>query len=162
MLAFALVAAWNFYVPCFCCGAAFLLAQSIFRMFLTATLSVLLVVLIFAGSSPVPEFTQTQKGSRDVLVSVAATSCRYRVDTTPGDSGSAVSMLATDSVWGREVIAIATHAGCSGNGSPSSTNIGNRVTHPDMQNALANPRGVLSVEGAAAAASGHYGDRFRR
>ena len=29
------------------------------------------------GSSPVPEFTQTQKGSRDRLVSVAATSCRY-------------------------------------------------------------------------------------
>ena len=70
-------------------------------------------------------------------------------------------MLATDATWGREVIAIATHAGCNGSGGSTQTNIGNRVTHPDMQEALANPRGVLSVEGDAAAAKGRYGREFR-
>ena len=70
-------------------------------------------------------------------------------------------MLATDSEWGREVIAIATHAGCNGSGSTTATNIGNRVTHPDMQAALANPKGVLSEEGFTAAAQAHYANQFR-
>lgn len=70
---------------------------------------------------------QTQQVSDGPIVNTSGTTLRYQADTEGGNSGSAVTALATD-----EVIGIHTHGGCNTTGS----NAGTEITHPNLQAAL--------------------------
>jgi hypothetical protein len=60
----------------------------------------------------------------------------YTTDTTKGDSGSAILDTGT-----RQVIGIHTTGGCSSTGG---YNYGTLITHPPLQEAIRNPRGVCA------------------
>ncbi|MES1916585.1 MAG: hypothetical protein MHM6MM_008397 [Cercozoa sp. M6MM] len=109
----------------------------------------------YGVSQPRNAMSQTQKGEPDggELYSYRGTACRYRFDTTGGDSGSGVE----DST-GRAVC-IHTHGGCN-SWSTTSSNAGTAIYHTAVQRAIASPQGVCSTEGAAAAATAVYGADF--
>lgn len=66
------------------------------------------------------------------------TTITYRTDTTGGNSGSPVVDESTGLAIG-----IHTHGGCGDGG--AGANAGTAIEHTDLQNALANPLGVLSA-----------------
>lgn len=79
---------------------------------------------------------QVQKTHTGPLTSIGGTSLQYAVDTTGGNSGSAV----LDEASG-EAIGIHTHAGCSVGGG---ANNGTSLAQAGLQNALAVPLGVCA------------------
>ena len=74
-----------------------------------------------------------QKTHSGPYSSFSGTTIRYQVDTTGGNSGSAVENLANNTVIG-----IHTHAGCS-NPMGTSSNQGTALSFGQLQTALANP-----------------------
>ncbi|MFN0132248.1 MAG: hypothetical protein ACKVW3_06925 [Phycisphaerales bacterium] len=85
-------------------------------------------------SSPVsPTFNQTGKTHTGPYTFLSANTIRYAVDTTGGNSGSAVHNLATD-----QVIGIHTNAGCTS--AAGTANNGGAIQQPQLVTALANPR----------------------
>lgn len=79
---------------------------------------------------------QVQQTHTGPFTSLVTNRLRYRVDTTGGNSGSPVINEAT----GRAV-GIHTHGGCTNGGG---SNSGTAIQHPQLQAALANPRGVCA------------------
>lgn len=89
-------------------------------------------------SSPVPQtWRLVQKTHTGPYSQVSGNLIRYHVDTTGGNSGSAV--LDEDN---NMAIGIHTHAGC--NNTPTSSNQGTAIHHPGLQAALAAPRGLCA------------------
>jgi len=85
-------------------------------------------------SFPVPpSWNQAQKTHTGPYFTKFGTTLQYQVDTSGGNSGSAVENEDTG-----EAIGIHTHAGCSG----TSGNQGTDVANGGLQNALDNPQGV--------------------
>ncbi|MCA8951248.1 MAG: hypothetical protein KDE27_17205 [Planctomycetes bacterium] len=85
-------------------------------------------------SPPIPAtWNQVQTTHAGPFDALAGTEVRYEVDTTSGNSGSPVVLDGTD-----QAIAIHTHGGCDTLG----WNSGTDTNHQDLQNALANPKGV--------------------
>jgi hypothetical protein len=84
-------------------------------------------------SSP-PEYNQVQQTSNGPYTSLSGTTLQYQVDTTGGNSGSAVLDESTNLAIG-----IHTNAGCSGSGGANS---GTAIHVQGLQTALANPQGV--------------------
>lgn len=83
------------------------------------------------------EWSQVGKIHQGPFVSVGGTSLQYAVDTSGGNSGSAVFRV-DDST----AIGIHTHAGCSAGGG---ANNGTSLSNTGLQAALANPLGVCGV-----------------
>jgi V8-like Glu-specific endopeptidase len=86
-----------------------------------------------------PEWNLTQKEHAGPYWDLAGTVVQYRVDTTGGNSGSAV--FDEDS---GQVIGIHTHGGCDTGGG---ANIGTAVHNGELAAALANPLGVCAPFG---------------
>ncbi|MBL9031999.1 MAG: hypothetical protein JNM80_09870 [Phycisphaerae bacterium] len=85
-------------------------------------------------SSPVsPTWNQVGKTHTGPYTSLSVNTIRYAVDTTGGNSGSAVHNLATD-----QIIGIHTNAGCTS--SAGTANNGGAIHQPQLVTALANPR----------------------
>ena len=86
---------------------------------------------------------QTQQTHSGPWASWQGTTLRYTVDTTGGNSGSAVQ-------WqnGNQVIGVHTHAGCSTSNPPGS-NQGTSVTHPNWLAARNTPKGVCNPIGSS-------------
>ena len=85
-------------------------------------------------TSPVsPTWNRVQKTHTGPYASFSGTTVQYTVDTTGGNSGSAVFNENTS-----EAIGIHTHGGCNTDGG----NWGTGINHSGLQNALANPQGV--------------------
>jgi V8-like Glu-specific endopeptidase len=80
---------------------------------------------------------QVQQTNVGPLVNNTGTQIGYVTDTTGGNSGSPVIHEQTG-----DAVGIHTHGGCS-----SGNNWGTQSTHPDLQNALANPLGICSDGG---------------
>lgn len=100
-------------------------------------------------SSPVPNtWSRTQKTHVGEYRSMSGNLIRYHVDTTGGNSGSAVLDEENNLAIG-----IHTHAGC--NTSATSSNQGTAIHHPGLQGGLANPRGVCA-SGRGAVTPGLY------
>ena len=78
---------------------------------------------------------QVQQTSAGPWVTFTGTTLQYRTDTEGGNSGSPVIHEATGNAIG-----IHTHGGCNSGG--GGQNSGTAGSHPGLQNALANPRGV--------------------
>ena len=87
-------------------------------------------------SSP-PERNQTQQTHAGPYFDFSGTRLQYRADTQGGNSGSGVQDDSTGLVIG-----IHTHGGCNTDG--TGANSGTAIHHPNLQNALANPRGVCA------------------
>lgn len=86
-------------------------------------------------SSPIsPTWTQVQKTHSGPYTSLSGTVIQYRVDTTGGNSGSAVLNQATGTVIG-----IHTNGGCTTSGGANS---GTAIQTSGLQNALNNPLGL--------------------
>ncbi|HZH99239.1 MAG TPA: trypsin-like serine protease, partial [Fimbriimonadaceae bacterium] len=86
-------------------------------------------------SSPVSAtWQQVQKTHAGPYFSMSGTLIRYQVDTTGGNSGSCVFNENTS-----QAIGIHTHAGCTSTGG---SNQGTAIHHPNLQAALANPKGI--------------------
>ena len=85
-------------------------------------------------SSPNNTYNQVQQTNTGPYYSFSGTSISYRVDTTGGNSGSAVLNTNTG-----EAIGIHTNGGCNSGGGE---NWGCGVNISGLQNALAHPRGV--------------------
>ena len=86
-------------------------------------------------SAPVdPTWFRAQKTHAGPFVDFTGSSLRYAMDTTSGNSGSPV----IDDTTGL-AIGVHTHGGCRSTGG---ANAGTAVTSSNLQNALANPRGV--------------------
>jgi len=86
-------------------------------------------------SSPIPpEWNGAQKTHAGLYTGHPGTRLEYRTDTSGGNSGSPV----IDDETGL-AIGIHTHAGCTVDGG---SNRGTAIDHPDLQAALASPRGV--------------------
>lgn len=86
-------------------------------------------------SSPAPpQWNAVQKVHRGPYEGASGTSMTYVVDTTGGNSGSAVLDLTT-----LEAIAIHTNGGCSSGGG---ANLGCALNNAGLINALLNPKGV--------------------
>lgn len=86
-------------------------------------------------SAPVdPSWHRAQKTHTGPFVEFTGSRLRYAMDTTSGNSGSPV----IDDTTGL-AIGVHTHGGCSSSGGANS---GTAVTYGDLQNALANPRGI--------------------
>jgi hypothetical protein len=82
--------------------------------------------------------SQTQTTHTGPLSGWVGNLLSYRVDTTGGDSGSAVVNTATG-----QVIGIHTNAGCNADG--TGANQGSAIDTPALVTALANPRGVCAT-----------------
>jgi V8-like Glu-specific endopeptidase len=92
---------------------------------------------------PLPNsWNQVLKISFGPYVQQDGTLLQYRVDASPGDSGSALFNTQTGTVIG-----IVTCTGCSDNWPDFIGNRGTAITHPGLQNALANPQGVCAATG---------------
>lgn len=76
------------------------------------------------------------------LVSVTGNQVKHRVDTTGGNSGSAIMLDSGPNGASRAIIGIHTHAGCGT--TATSANNGTAIEHPDLQAALANPLGICA------------------
>lgn len=88
-------------------------------------------------TSPVPHsWNRAQKEHAGPLILSSGTTLRYRLDTTGGNSGSAIV-----DVESGVAIGIHTCGGCSISGG---SNVGTTIDHPELQNALINPLGVCS------------------
>ncbi|MCB1281710.1 MAG: hypothetical protein KDB18_09320, partial [Salinibacterium sp.] len=88
-------------------------------------------------SSPVsPTWYLVQKTHAGPYAGLTGLNIKYAMDTTGGNSGSAVE----DETTGL-TIGIHTHAGCNSTGG---ANNGTAVQHPDFQFALDNPRGICA------------------
>jgi V8-like Glu-specific endopeptidase len=86
-------------------------------------------------SSPIsPTWNQVQKTHAGPYVSMSGTLIRYAMDTTGGNSGSAVQ----DETTGL-VIGVHTHAGCTSTGG---SNQGTAIHHSGWQTAINNPLGI--------------------
>lgn len=86
-------------------------------------------------SAPVdPTWFRAQKTHTGPFVDFSGSTLRYAMDTTSGNSGSPV----IDDTTGL-AIGVHTHGGCSATGG---ANGGTAITYSNLQNALANPRGV--------------------
>lgn len=87
-----------------------------------------------SGTQGTPrEWSQVQKTHTGPFVAKSGFGISYQTDTTGGNSGSPVIEEATGLAIG-----IHTHAGCS----TTSGNNGTAIDRPELQDALANPRGV--------------------
>ncbi|MFN7021033.1 MAG: DUF6923 family protein [Phycisphaerales bacterium] len=95
-------------------------------------------------SSPVsPTLSKVQKTHAGPYISLNASTVRYHVDTTGGNSGSAV----VDETTGL-AIGIHTHGGCGT--STTSSNAGTALQHSGLRAALAAPRGLCASGGSRA------------
>ncbi|QOJ16650.1 MAG: hypothetical protein HRU76_03160 [Phycisphaeraceae bacterium] len=81
-----------------------------------------------------PEHNQVQQTHAGPFFAHTGTRLQYQTDTTGGNSGSGVQ---DDSA--SRIIGIHTHGGCTSTGGANS---GTAINHPDLLNALANPKGV--------------------
>lgn len=90
-------------------------------------------------SSP-PNWNYVQQTSTGTWTGLSSTSVDHRVDTQGGNSGSPIFVDGTDFA-----IAVHTHGGC---GVSSGSNHGTAIGQTQLQNALANPRGVLACGGS--------------
>jgi hypothetical protein len=100
-------------------------------------------------SPPMPmTLNETLTTSTGPFTGWAGNVLNYQVDTTGGDSGSAVVNTVTG-----QVIGIHTNAGCNGDG--SGANQGSAIDTPALQTALANPRGVCATGGGGGGGSGN-------
>ncbi len=87
------------------------------------------------GTQGTPQdWSQTQTTHTGELTGVSGTSLQYTVDTTGGNSGSAVEVEGTGTAIG-----IHTNAGCSAGGG---ANNGTSLANTGLLNALANPIGI--------------------
>ncbi len=91
-----------------------------------------------APPAPRNERNGTQQTDSGPYQSKVGTTVKYRVDTTGGNSGSAVEHVPDSLVY-----AIHTHGGCTFTGG---TNKGTAVDHPGLQGALACPIGVCAED----------------
>ncbi len=88
-------------------------------------------------SPPVPlEWNQVQKSHTGPYWDLSGTTVEYRVDTTGGNSGSAVLNEDTG-----EAIGIHTHGGCTSEGG---SNSGTAIDNAALLDALENPQGVCA------------------
>lgn len=91
----------------------------------------------YGSTSPRDQFNQTQQTHTGGLVTSTTTTVQYTADTTGGNSGSPV-------IWDNTGMAVGihTHGGCSSTGGQNS---GTSFSRPELQNALANPRGICAA-----------------
>lgn len=93
----------------------------------------------YGTTSPRDQYSQAQQTHSGSVTSNSGSSARYRPDTTGGNSGSAVESSE------RVAYAVHTHGGCSSSGG---SNAGTLLSSSNVQNALANPRGVCGGNGS--------------
>lgn len=86
-----------------------------------------------------PEHQRAQKTHTGAFVSHTTNALTYSIDTTGGNSGSPIIDESTGLAIG-----IHTHGGCTTGGG---ANAGTAITHPNLQNVLANPLGVCAAPG---------------
>lgn len=91
----------------------------------------------YGTDSTPPSSNQVQQTSSGPLSTSFGTTVQYQVDTTGGNSGSAVFNTMTG-----QCIGIHTNAGCS---SVGGANSGTAIQQAGLQNALANPRGIAAA-----------------
>lgn len=104
-------------------------------------------------SSPIsPSWNVALKTNAGALTLIDGTRLRHTVDTTGGNSGSAIMLDAGPGGASRTIVGIHSHAGCSATGG---SNVGTVIQHPGLQAALASPRGVCA-SGATALAPLSY------
>lgn len=91
----------------------------------------------YGVTSPSNQFSQTQQTHTGALVTSTSTTVQYTADTTGGNSGSPV-------IWDNTGLAVGihTHGGCSSTGGQNS---GTSFTRPELQNAVASPRGICAA-----------------
>ena len=93
------------------------------------------------GGGVPPEWNQIQKTHVGPFVTSSGSLVQYQTDTTGGNSGSPVIDESTGMAIG-----IHTHAGCDFGGG---ANQGTGISHPGLQDALANPKGLCECDGLA-------------
>jgi len=104
-------------------------------------------------SAPVsPTWNQVQKTHNGPYAGLSGTRISYVVDTTGGNSGSAVWRLLTVSPLTGNVIGIHTNAGCTSSGG---ANNGTAIQQANLQNALANPQGICNIAATCSGAAGN-------
>jgi V8-like Glu-specific endopeptidase len=104
-------------------------------------------------ASPIsPSWNVALKTHAGPLTLIDGTRLRHGVDTTGGNSGSAIMLDAGPGGASRTIVGIHSHAGCSATGG---SNVGTVIQHPGLQAALASPRGVCA-SGATALAPNAY------
>ncbi len=91
----------------------------------------------YGVTDPRDQFSQTQQTHTGALVTSTTTTVQYTADTTGGNSGSPV-------IWDETgfAVGIHTHGGCSASGGQNS---GTSFSRPELQNALASPRGICAA-----------------
>ncbi len=116
-------------------GAAFVL-QNVTSLQAGATLR----VTGHGFDSTPPSWNATQQTSTGPWTGLTSSAVDHQVDTQSGNSGSPVILESTGTA-----IAIHTHGGCNATGD---SNHGTRIGQAQLQQALANPRGVLACNGS--------------
>ena len=94
----------------------------------------------FGVDSTPQTHNQVQQTHVGPLVNNTGTQLGYVTETTGGNSGSPVIHEQTG-----HAVGIHTHGGCTTSG--TGNNWGTQSTHPDLQNALANPQGICADGG---------------
>ncbi len=115
--------------------------QSWFTLALPAALNVSQVTVAGYGSTAFPSepaWNQALKADTGSYTGLTGNKVEHQADTTFGNSGSPIVDQKTDAAIG-----IHTHGGCS----IFNANAGTAMSHPGLQNALANPMGVCAYCG---------------
>eukprot|EP00736_Rhodelphis_marinus_P004898 Rmarinus@m.9573 len=97
------------------------------------------LVITGFGTDSRPTYNQAQKTDEGEYWNMYSTTIQHRVDTTGGNSGSAVEDAASG-----KAIGIHTHGGC--NSSPSSYNSATAIHNPTLQGYLASPKGRCAAK----------------